>query len=392
VGKKGGNKKLKCRRKCMNISGSFPFFPEDSLNDILNEIKLVLKSGRLTDGPYAQEFEKKFAEYNNMKYAVSVNSGTAALEISLRHFRLKGREVIVPTNTFISTPNSVIFAGGKPVFADMNENTLGIDVDDVKRKVSSKTAGVIVVHIAGLVCPQINELKQFCEENGLFLLEDAAHAHGAMMDEKKAGTFGDAGCFSFYPTKVMTTCEGGMIITNNERLAEEARCLRTCGQNAEKQAIMLGHNWRLNEMAAIVGKHQLENLEAFISKRNEVAKWYEKALANVDGVSLFRTPSNFRHSYYKYPVKLAEGIDKLKLGSLIKEKYGVETGHIYYPPCHLQPFYMENFGTQEGDLPTAERVLKKVLCLPMHYCVTEENVDYIQDALVSSINELSTAF
>ncbi|MCL5949558.1 MAG: DegT/DnrJ/EryC1/StrS family aminotransferase, partial [Candidatus Bathyarchaeota archaeon] len=223
----------------------------------------------------------------------------------------------------------------------------------------------------------------------VFLLEDCAHAHGAMVNGQKAGTFGDAGCFSFYPTKVMTSCEGGMIITNNELIAEESKCLRTCGQNVDRQAVMLGHNWRLNEMAAIVGKHQLDHLEEFLAKRNQVAKWYEKALGNIDGITLFKTPANFRHSYYKYPLKLLDGIDRLKLGSLLKEKYGIETGHVYYPPCHLQPFYMENFGTREGDLPTSERVLKQVLCLPMHYSVTKENVEYIQDALVSSINELS---
>jgi dTDP-4-amino-4,6-dideoxygalactose transaminase len=362
------------------------------LNSILDEIKLVLKSGRLTDGPYAQEFERKFAEYNKIKYAVSVNSGTAALDVALRYFRLAGREVIVPTNTFVSTPHSVLFAGGKPVFADMKADTLCIDVEDVRKKLSPNTAGIIVVHIAGLVCPQISEFKELCEEKGLFLLEDAAHAHGAMIDGKMAGTFGDAGCFSFYPTKVMTTCEGGMIITNNSKLAEEACCLRTVGQDAERKAVMLGHNWRLNEMAAVVGKHQLEHLEEFVNKRNEVARWYEKALSDVGAVSLFKVPSNFRHSYYKYPVKLADGIERQKLSVLLKEKYGVETGHVYYPPCHLQPFYMNTFGTKMGDLPVAETVLNKVSCLPMHYTVTKENVDYICQALVSSINELSTAF
>ena len=373
----------------MNIFGSFPYFPEDSLNEILNEIKLVLQSGRLTDGPKAQEFEQKFAEYNGMKYAVAVNSGTAALDIALRHFKLKGSEVIVPTNTFISTPNAVIFAGGKPVFADMNAETLGIDVEDVKRKVTAKTAGVIVVHIAGLVCPQINLLRDFCQKKGLFLLEDCAHAHGATIHGEKAGTFGDAGCFSFYPTKVMTSCEGGMIITNNQVLAEEARCLRTCGQNSERQAVMLGHNWRMNEVTAVIGKHQLENLELFLGKRNQVARWYEKALADIDGITLFKVPANFRHSYYKYPVKLADGIDRLELAGVLKQKYGIETGHVYYPPCHLHRFYVETFGTKEGDFPTAERVLKKVMCLPMHYCVTPQNVEYIRNALASSINELS---
>ncbi len=373
----------------MDIFGSLPYFSESSVDNILKDIRLVLTSGRLIDGPYVQEFERKFAEYNHVKYAVAVSCCTAALEISLRHFGLNGREVIVPTNTFIATPNSVIFAGGKPVFAEMNADTLSIDVDDFKRKVTSKTAGVIVVHIAGLVCPQINELKQFCDEKGLFLLEDCAHAHGAMMDGRKAGTFGDSGCFSFYPTKVMTSCEGGMLITNNEQLAEEARCRRSYGQNVEKRAVMLGNNWVLNEMEAAVGKHQLENLEVFLNKRNEVASWYESALANVEGITLFKTPENFRHSYYKYPVKLADRLDRVKLGYLLKEKFGVEPGHVYYPPCHLHPFYMETFGTKEGDFPVAEQVLKQVLCLPLHYGVTKENVEYILDALVSCIEELS---
>ena len=375
----------------MNISSSFPFFPEDSLNSILDEIKLVLKSGRLTSGPYAKEFERKFAEYNKIKYAVAVNSGTAALEVALRYFKIAGREVIVPTHTYVSVPNSVLFAGGKPVFADMKEDTLCIDPDDVIKKLSPKTAGVIVVHTAGLVCPQINELKELCREKELFLLEDAAHAHGAMIDGRMAGTIGDAGIFSFYPTKVMTTCEGGMIITNNSQLDEEARCLRNDGLNSERKAVMLGNNWRLNEMAAVMGKHQLEHLEEFVHKRNEVARWYEKTLSNVKGISLFKTPSNIRHSYYKYAVRLADGIEREKLSVLLNGKYGVETGHLYYPPCHLQPFYMETFGSRMGAFPVAESVPNKVLCLPMHYGVTKENVDYICDALVSSINELSNA-
>ena len=376
----------------MNISSSSPYFSEESITQIIADLKLMFKSGHLTDGPYAHEFEKEFADYNNVRYAISVNSGTAALDAVLRCFKLHGREVIVPTNTFISTPNSVLFAGGKPVFADMNADSLSIDVEDVKKKVTPKTAGVIVVHIAGLICPQINELKQFCDQKGLFLLEDCAHAHGATLNGKKAGTFGNAGCFSFYPTKVMTSCEGGMIITDNESIAEESKCLRSCGQNVNREAVMLGHNWRLNEMAAIVGKHQLDNLEDFLAKRNEVAKCYEAALGNIEGVTLFSVPSNFRHSYYKYPLKLADDIDRLKLVSLLKEKYELEAGHVYYPPCHLQPFYKENFGTREGDLPASERVLKQVLCLPMHYGITKENVDYIAAALVSSIKELKTTF
>jgi dTDP-4-amino-4,6-dideoxygalactose transaminase len=367
------------------IFGSFPYFSDKSLSEIQNDVKLMLNSGRLTDGPYAQEFERQFADYNNVKYAVAVSSGSASLDITLRHYKLQGREVIVPTNTFIATPNGVVFAGGKPVFADMNPETLGIDVEDVKRRVTERTAGVIVVHIAGLVCPQIRELREFCKQKGLFLLEDSAHAHGAMMDGQKAGTFSDAGCFSFYPTKVMTACEGGMIITNNEMLAREAQIVRTCGQNADRQMVMLGHNWRMSELSAIVGKNQLTHLEEFLAKRNQVAKWYEEALADVEGVKVFKTPRNFRHSYYKYPVLLADSIDRLKVASLLKDECGVEAGHVYYPPCHLHPYYMETYGTRRGDYPASERVLKQVLCLPMHCALTEENVKYIAESLVSSI-------
>jgi perosamine synthetase len=370
------------------ILGALPCFPDDSLNRILDDIRSVLISGRLTDGPFAKEFERDFGQYLKVKHAVSVNSGTAALDIGLRFYKLAGREVIVPTNTFVSTPNTVLFAGGKPVFADMKSDTLCIDIEDVKNKVSEKTAGIIVVHIAGLVCPEMRELKDYCEEKGLFLMEDAAHAHGAMFDGKMAGTLGDVGCFSFYPTKIMTTCEGGMLTTNNEEIALQARCLRTIGQNDQRLAVMLGHNWRLNELAAVVGKHQLEYLEKFVVKRNEIARWYEEALGNMQDVALFKTPSNIRHGYYKYPVKLADGINREKLSWVLREKYGVETGHVYYPPCHLQPFYMNNFGTRLGDMPVAEKVLNQVLCLPMHYEITKENIDYIQNALALALKEL----
>jgi len=370
----------------MKISGSFPDFPEQIVNAIADDIRAMLKSGRLTDGPHLVEFEEKFARYNNSKYAVGVSSGTAALDVTLRTFNLHGREVIVPTNTFISTPNAVIHAGGRPVFADMNPDTLGLDVEDAKRRVTSKTAGIIVVHIAGLVCPQINELKEFCQQRGLFLLEDCAHAHGAMLDDRKAGTFGDAGCFSFYPTKVMTSGEGGMVLTDNDTLSEIIRCLRNCGQNSERVMVMLGHNWRMSELSAIVGKHHLSHLDEAIAKRNHIARLYEQFIGDTQGVTLLRVPPNVRHSYYKYPLKLDVGIDRLKVAALMKEKFEVETGHVYYPPCHLHPYYRETFGTKEGDLPNSERVLKQVLCLPMHTALTDENVRYVCEALEKSIN------
>ncbi len=373
----------------MNISGSFPVFSEENINEIAESVKSMLRSGRLTDGPYIQEFERRFAEYNGAKHALAVSSGTAALTVALHHFKLEGREVVVPTNTFVSTPNAVVYAGGKPVFADTNPATLGIDVEDVKRKVTEKTAGVIVVHVAGLVCPQIRELQEFCKQKGLFLIEDCAHAHGATADEQKAGTFGDVGCFSFYPTKVMTSGEGGMVVTNDAELAEEGLLLRNCGQNSERQMVMLGYNFRFSELAAIVGLNQLGHLEEFLLKRNQIARAYEKALADVSGVDLFKVPVGFRHSYYKYPLLLKEGVDRQRVAAEMREQFGVETGNVYYPPCHLHPYYMQHWGTKLGDLPSAEHVLGQVLCLPMHIGVSGENIKYIGESLDLSINALS---
>jgi perosamine synthetase len=372
----------------ISILSSLPVFPEESLKAILRDIEACLRSGRLTDGPYLQNFERAFSHYNKVKFAVGVNSGTASLEVALRHFGVKDREVIVPTNTFISTPNSVLFAGGKPVFADMDEDTLCIDPEDVKRKLTGKTAGVIVVHVAGLICPQIGELRRFCDEEGLFLIEDASHAHGATINRQMAGTLADAGCFSLYPTKVMTSCEGGVVITNNLGLAESVRCMRNCGQNNHREVIMLGHNWRLNELAAIVGLHQLEHIESFIKRRNEVARYYESALKDVNSISLFKTPENIRNSYYKFPIKLAPEIDRDKISVKLKEHFGIETGSVYYPPCHLQPYYLENYNCK-GEFPVAERVLKSVLCLPMHANLTLKHLEYVKDALVSCLSELS---
>jgi dTDP-4-amino-4,6-dideoxygalactose transaminase len=371
-----------------DISSASPFFDEESIRRILKDVEIALRSGRLTDGPNVKDFEGRFAEYIGVEHAVAVNSGTSALEVALRYFELSGREVVVPTNTFVATPNSVLFAGGKPVFADIREDTLCIDPKDVERKISSKTAGMIVVHVAGLICPQMNELEKLCEDRELFLLEDAAHAHGALINWKKAGALADAGCFSFYPTKVMTTGEGGMITTDDSSLAEAARCMRTHGQDSKRLMVRLGHNWRMSEVAAIIGKHQLETLEKFVLKRNEIAGHYNIALAKVKGVSLLKTPANIRHSYYKYPVRVSDDLDREELASILKKKFGIETGNVYDPPCHLHPFYEKNFGTREGDLPIAEKVLKKVLCLPMHAGLTEENVRYIAEALDQSIREL----
>jgi perosamine synthetase len=269
----------------------------------------------------------------------------------------------------------------------MKAETLCIDVDEVVKKVNSRTAGVIVVHIAGLICPEMSELRRFCQDNRLFLIEDAAHAHGAIIDGQMAGGLCDGGAFSFYPSKIMTTGQGGMITTNDSTMASMAYSMRNHGLDSERIMTMIGDNWCMSEVTAIIGKYQLAKLEDFIFKRNEIAHYYEEGLKNTDNLSTFKTPANIRHSYYKYPIRISENVDRNNVALTMKSEYGIDIGSIYYPPCHLHPWYQKNFGTREGDFPVAENVLKKVLCLPMHVGISKETAQYVIDALIACIGK-----
>jgi perosamine synthetase len=342
------------------IFSASPFFDEQSIKGILRDIKGTLEKGLLIDGPHIDDLEIQFAQYTHVKNAIAVSSGTAALEILLRLYNIVGKEVIVPTNTFVATPTAVLLTGGKIVFADIRDDTLCIDLEEVKKKVTSKTAGVIVVHIAGLICPQINELRRFCHDNSLFLIEDAAHAHGAMIDGQMAGNLCDGGAFSFYPTKLMTTGQGGIITINDSQMAEAAYSIRDHGLNSERIMFMLGDNWCMSEVTAIIGKYQLAKLESFVLKRNEIADHYQIALKEIDSITNFQVPSNIRHSYYKYPIRIADDVDRDKVSTILKLEFGIDTGNLYYPPCHLHPWYKENFGTHgKATFRFLKRPLKK---------------------------------
>jgi dTDP-4-amino-4,6-dideoxygalactose transaminase len=372
----------------MLIQSAKPYFPSEDIEKIVYEMKSVLENGMLLgiEGKNNLRFERLFSEYTGVKYSVGTNSGTSSLEIALRCLGVKdGSEVIVPTNTFLGSPNSVIFAGGKPVFADINPKNLCIDVEDVQKKITKKTVGIMLVHIAGLISPQIEDLVELCEEKALFLLEDAAHAHGAIYKGKMAGSLGDAGCFSFFPTKIVTCGEGGIICTNNVRLTKKAKVLRYDGIGSEGLHIEIGNNWHPSEIHAILGIQQLLRLEEFVLKRNDIAKKYDRKLERLQEVSSFEVPTCTRHSYYKYPVLLDSDIDSDLLMWKMKEKFGVETGRVYYPPCHLQPVYIREFGYSKGSFPVAEEILKRVICLPMFVQMREKEIQYVVESLERAI-------
>jgi dTDP-4-amino-4,6-dideoxygalactose transaminase len=370
-------------RMKMKIPAAKIYFPEEDRKELLKQIDEILASGQLTLGEYTKGFEERFAAYIGTKYAIAVNSGTSALEIPLRALDVNGHSVIVPTNTFFATPASVIHAGGEVIFADVNENFC-IDPESVKENIGRDTKGVIAVHISGIVTPQIKEIQEICEDHNLFLIEDAAHAHGSTLGGRKAGSFGDAAAFSFYPTKVMTSAEGGMITTDDEKIYKRALVFRDQGKagfygNVHTE---MGYNWRLSEIHAAVGLSQFARLEAFIADRRRIAKIYDEELKKVRGVTPIKIPPEVKSNYYKYVALLDNDIDRAAIKKELKEKHGVSlSGEVYELPCHLQPIFKDLYGFKEGDFPVAEDVCKRQMCLPIFATMSDEQAKYVIDSM-----------
>jgi len=367
----------------MQIPAAKIYFPEEDRKLLAKQIDGILDSGQLTLGRYGKEFEQKFADYLGVEYAVAVNSGTSALEIPLRALGVEGHSMIVPSNTFFATPAAVVHAGGRVIFADITGN-LCLDPGSVKRKIQKDTKGIIIVHIGGVIPPQIWEIQKICEEYNLFLVEDAAHAHGSTLDGKKAGGFGIAAAFSFYPTKVMTSGEGGMLVTNNEELYKKALVFRDQGKAGFYSNVHteMGYNWRMSEIHAAIGLSQFARLEEFVAARRKIAQIYDSALENVNGVNPIKLPPEVRPNYYKYVALLENGIDRVSLKKALKEKYGVSlSGEVYELPCHLQPIFKDLYGFKGGESPVAEDFCRRQICLPVFATMTEEQAKYVVDSL-----------
>ena len=239
-------------------------YTEEEIDFIKNGIAEVLKSGYLTMGKKVAEFERKFADFTGTKYAIATSSGTSSLETIMRALGIEGSSVIVPSNTMMASPASVIHAGAKVIFADCQRENLQLDPQDLKERIRPDTKAVMLVHIGGIISPAFNDIKEICEHKGLWLIEDAAHAHGAIIDGKKAGTLGIAGSFSFYPTKVLVTAEGGMITTNDDNIYRRALSIRDHGRTDYNPNIHieLGYNWRFSELHAVLGLQQMMKAEA----------------------------------------------------------------------------------------------------------------------------------
>jgi len=370
-------------------------FPEEDRAEILHRIDRALATGRLTLGPIGEELEERFAAHHGAKHAVAVSSGTSAIEISLRALgalghRVERRDVLVPANTFYATAAAVVAAGARPRFVECDPATLALDIDDVAASITPATAGVVAVHIGGVVTPRIHELRRLCDEHGLFLLEDAAHAHGSSLGGRMAGTFGIAGAFSFYPTKVVAGGEGGIIVTDDDVLAAEARIYRDQGKASFTANVHthLGSNWRMSEPHAAIALSQLGRLDEFIAHRQRVAKLYDDALADLPLTPL-AVPADASCNYYKYVAFLPHGVDRAAFKHLLRERYRVSlSGEVYELPLHLQPV----FGPWvDRDLPRAEQVCATHVCLPISAVITDEQAVHVVRSVREALTELAPA-
>jgi perosamine synthetase len=369
----------------MRVPAASIVFDDAAVAEALGLIEESLRSGQLTLGKHGQRLEESFAARCGRKHAVAVSSGTSALEIVLRTLDVEGREVIVPDNTFFATAAAVMHAGGTPVLADTDRATLALDVDDVLSRVTARTAGVIVVHIGGIVSPQLPRLAAECARRGLFLLADAAHAHGATLDGRDASDWGIASTYSFYPTKVMTSGEGGMIVTDDERIASEARVYRDQGKEgfSSNFHIRLGANWRLSEVHAAIGIVQLERLDAFIARRREIAAVYDEELRRL---GLFTPPAAQRvadSNFYKYVAYLPQGVDRAALKKTMRERFEVGlSGEVYELPLHAQPVFAS---LATGAYPGADAVCAGHVCLPVSARMTAEDARYVVESLAQAV-------
>lgn len=364
---------------------SRPFFPEEDIEKILDEVKEALAAGAVSDGPHIKLLEEELSNYIGVDHVVSVSSGTSALEIVIRFLGSKEKEIVIPTNTCVSAPHASIITGNKPVFTDIDADCLCASLGDIKKSVSGESVAAVPTHIAGLISPEIMEIAEFCREKGIFCLEDACHSLGARAFGKNAGAFGDASVFSFYPTKPVTGGQGGAIATNDEKLAEYARKARNYGCGGRRGASeMVSGNALINELNAILARHQLRRLDEFVEKKNEIARQYIKRIAKMEHVRVAQRKFSGTHTYYKFLVVLDDRFDGVELRKVFREKYKIELGDLYYPPCHMVRSLVP-YVDKAKKFPVADSVLRRVVCLPMHACLTESEVDFVLEALEKEV-------
>lgn len=364
----------------MKISLSRPDITEKEIQAVTE----VLKSPSLALGPKMAQFEKDMAQYIGKKHAVSVNSGTSALYLCMRALGIgKGDEVITTPFTFIASTNCILMVDAKPVFVDIDPESLNIDPAKIEAKITKKTKAVLPVDVFGNPA-NMDKICEIAKKHNLPVIEDSCEAIGSELNGKKAGTFGNVGTFAFYPNKQMTTGEGGIIVTDDDDIADMCVSLRNQGRGKAAGWLAherLGYNYRLSDINAALGIVQLQRLEEFIQKRQNVAKMYQEMLADEDRIIVPKAPANCKMSWFVFVIQLKKPYKAKRndiLNAMLAE--GIQVSN-YFPPVTLQPFMVKQFGYKDGDFPISDEVCKSTIALPFYNNLQKDEVKLVCDTL-----------
>jgi dTDP-4-amino-4,6-dideoxygalactose transaminase len=339
----------------------------------IEEVEKVLRSGFIAQGPKVAEFEEAFANYVGAEHAVATSSGTTALHVALLALGVgKGDEVITTPFSFAATGNCALYVGARPVFVDIDPSTFNLDPEGIEEAITEKTKAILPVHLYGQPA-RMDRIMEISQEHNIPVVEDAAQAHGAKFQDQMIGSIGDMACFSFYPTKNMTTSEGGMITTNNSKLADQARILKAHGERERYQHSVLGYNFRMTDIAAAIGLVQLKKLNGFNQKRIENAEYLTEHLKGISCIESPFVSPQVKHVFHQYTVRVKDGKRNDVMNYLNQE--GIGTG-IHYPiPIYKQELY-QNLGYNDHWSET-EKAASEVLSLPVHPSLSVEELEKI---------------
>lgn len=354
----------------------------------LSEVKKVFDSKYLVQGDKVEEFENLVKKYLNVKYVIAVTSGTAALHLALVSLNVKsGNEVIVPDFTFPATSNVVELVGASTKFVDIKSESFCIDVDQIEKNITQKTKAIIPVHEFGQSA-DMDKIMYLAKKYNLKIVEDAACALGAEYKGKMAGTIGDIGCFSLHPRKAITTGEGGLVVTNNDELAEKIKILRNHGLsyvNGKPQFVMAGLNYRMTNIQGAIGVAQMKKLRHINKKRMEIAHKYNELLRDMEGITIPEEKSYGKHVWQSYHILLDKEIDRDLLIKKLKEK-GIETNFGAYA-VHMQPYYKNKYKYDDINYKNASNAYQQGIVLPLHTGLSKDNLIYIRNTIEVLVNE-----
>lgn len=375
------------------LTTAYPYFPPEEQEWLSGELGKILNS-QLAMGPRVSKFEQEFASYCGQSFGIAFPSCTSSMEAALRALGVKpGDEVLVPVETFIATGMVVTLAGAIPVFTEIDAESFSMDFEDAWSRITDKTKGAIVVHFGGYISPRFPDFVKRMHDSGRFVIEDAAHAPGAELAGKRAGSFADAGCFSFYPTKIMTTGEGGMLVTDREDVARVARSLQNRGRdmnNRDESYILPGRNNRFTEIAAAMGLSQLRCLPDFLNRRRSVAAIYDELLLKSEVFVPLLPEAGDAPSYWRYVAVPTVEIDRIVLrDKLAADKITIDWA--YDPPLHLQPVYQSTMSTKAGLLPFSEKLLSRHICLPVHARMRDEDAAFVAERLIEHTRAIANS-